>query len=153
MIVSLFASIFLSFLSHKIKKAMGFARPWPFRNLSKLFSTGYLRRMGGGYGYEGKEGRDPEGGYQAHSSQSVFLPHRPSFSASQKQDGAGSSRHANDAADCSAALFSISKTRCSSVSSFFSPENTFHPPLYPLPLREGERGGVIFIILCDGIPS
>ncbi|OIP33621.1 MAG: hypothetical protein COW04_07375 [Deltaproteobacteria bacterium CG12_big_fil_rev_8_21_14_0_65_43_10] len=32
----------------------------------------------------------------------------------------------------------------------FSSENTFHPPPHPLPLREGEGGGVIFIILCDG---
>ena len=31
-----------------------------------------------------------------------------------------------------------------------SPENTFHPPPHPLPLREGEGGGVIFILLCDG---
>jgi len=32
----------------------------------------------------------------------------------------------------------------------FSYENTFHPPPNPLPLREGEGGGVIFILLCVG---
>ena len=32
----------------------------------------------------------------------------------------------------------------------FSSENTFHPPPNPLPLREGEGGGVIFILLCVG---
>ena len=31
-----------------------------------------------------------------------------------------------------------------------SSENTFHPPPHPLPLREGDGGGVIFILLCDG---